>query len=203
MPPLRAIYHSILLSERIPMRVSPTLADFCLASYHSFQSTDSYRHATASSHIPLDSPRLADPNELPPDSIRPLAIELSSSLRMSSLRSWLPEGYRHAPASSPIPFDLSRQVDSNELPPDSILLLAGNLASRVNQASHDLFLFSFFNTSLYILWPFSLQYIPVCLRVVSIAYNSLFLYASALQPLTCIPVFLRTLKSYCIPAIFT
>ena len=100
MTPLRALYHSIRLSERIPMLVSPTLADTCLASYHYFQSTDSYRHATASSHIPFDS---------------------------------------------------SRRVDSNELLPDLIRLLAGNLASGVNQASPDLFLFSFFNTSLYIL----------------------------------------------------
>ena len=82
-PPLRAIYHSIRLSERIPMRVSLTLADACLASYHCFQSTDSYRHATASSHIPFNSSRRADPNELPPDLTRPLAIELSTSLRMS------------------------------------------------------------------------------------------------------------------------
>ena len=53
MSPLRALYHSICLSERIPIRVSPTLADTCLASYHFFQSTDSYRHATASSHTPF------------------------------------------------------------------------------------------------------------------------------------------------------
>ena len=83
MPPLQAIYHSIRLSERIPIRVSPTLADACLASYNSFQSTDSYRHATASSPIPCDSSRRVDSNELLPDSIRPLAIELSLSLRMS------------------------------------------------------------------------------------------------------------------------
>ena len=87
MPPLRAIYHSIRLSERIPMRVSPTLADACLASNNSFQSTDSYRHATASSHIPFDSPRLADSNELLRASIRRLAIELCSSLRMCFLGS--------------------------------------------------------------------------------------------------------------------
>ena len=43
----------------------------------------------------------------------------------------------------------------------------------------------------------------MCLSVVSIAYNSLFLYASALQALTCIPVCLRTLKAYCVPPIFT
>ena len=44
----------------------------------------------------------------------------------------------------------------------------------------------------------------MCLRVVlSIAYNSLSLYAFPLQPLTYIPVCLRTLKSYCVPLIFT
>ena len=100
MSPLQDLYHSIRLSERIPMRVSLTLADTCLASYHYFQSTDSYRHATTSSHIPFNS---------------------------------------------------SRRVDSNELLPDSIQLLAGNLVSGVNQASPDLFLFSSFNASLYIL----------------------------------------------------
>ena len=67
MPPLRALYHSIRLSERIPMRVSLTLADTCLASYHSFQSSDSYRHATASSHIPFNSSQRADSNEGLPD----------------------------------------------------------------------------------------------------------------------------------------
>ena len=65
------------------MSVSPTLADTCLASYHSFKPTDSYRYATALSHVPFDSSQRADSNELPPDSIRPLAIEFSSSWRMS------------------------------------------------------------------------------------------------------------------------
>ena len=54
--PLRAIYHSIHLSERIPMSASPTLADACLVRYPSFESADSYRHANAASHIPFDSP---------------------------------------------------------------------------------------------------------------------------------------------------
>ena len=152
MPLLRAIYHSIRLSERIPIRVFPTVADACLASYPSFKSTDSYRHVFAVSHIP---------------------------------------------------FEPSPRADSNELHPYLIWLPAGNLASPVNQASLDVFLFSFFNTSLYILWLFSLQYMPFYLRVVSIAYNSLFLYVSALQLLTCIPVCLQTLKSYCVTAIFT
>ena len=67
MLPLRAIHHSNRLSERIPMRVFPTLADACLASYHTFHSTDSYKHATASSHIPFDSSQRADSNEGLPD----------------------------------------------------------------------------------------------------------------------------------------
>ena len=67
MLPLRAIHHSNRLSERIPMRVFPTLADACLASYHPFHSNDSYRHATASSHIPFDSSQQADSNEGLPD----------------------------------------------------------------------------------------------------------------------------------------
>ena len=57
MLPPRAIYHSNRLSERTPMRASPTLADACLVNYPFFKSTDSYRHATAASHIPFDSPQ--------------------------------------------------------------------------------------------------------------------------------------------------
>ena len=77
MLPLRAIYHSIRLSERIPMRVSPTLADASLASYHSFMPTDSHRHATGSSYISFDSSQRADSNGALPDPIRPLALEIS------------------------------------------------------------------------------------------------------------------------------
>ena len=77
MLPLRAIHHSNCLSERIPMRVSPTLADASLASYHSFKPTDSYRHASALSHIPFDSSQQADSNGVLPNSIRPLALEIS------------------------------------------------------------------------------------------------------------------------------
>ena len=127
MLPLRAIHHSNRLSERIPMRVSLTLADACLASYHSFHSSDSYRHATASSHIPFDSSLRADSNGLPPVPIRPLAIELSLSLRISFTGSSLPEGYRHAPASSPIPLNPSQRADSNEGLPDPSGHLPGEL----------------------------------------------------------------------------
>ena len=59
------------------MRVSPTLADASLASYHSFKPTDSHRHATAASHIPFDSSQRADSNGVLPDSIRPLTVEIS------------------------------------------------------------------------------------------------------------------------------
>ena len=76
MLPLRAIYHSYRLSERIPISVSPTLADACLVSYPSFRSTDSYRHATAVSDMPFDSSQRADSNGVLPDSIRPLADEI-------------------------------------------------------------------------------------------------------------------------------
>ena len=59
---LRVIHYSNRLSERILMRVSPTLADALLASYPSFMSTDSHRHATGSSNIPFDSSQQADSN---------------------------------------------------------------------------------------------------------------------------------------------
>ena len=75
--PLRARYHSIRLSERIPMSASPTLADACMVRYPSFESTDSYRHATAASHIPFDSPQRADSNGVLPDSIRLLVVEIA------------------------------------------------------------------------------------------------------------------------------
>ena len=59
------------------MRVSLTLADACLASYHSFKPTDSHRNATGSSNITFDSSQQADSNGVLPDSIRPLAVEIS------------------------------------------------------------------------------------------------------------------------------
>ena len=59
------------------MRVSPTLADACLASYPSFKPTDSHRHATGSSYIPFDSSQRADSNSVLPDLISLLTVELS------------------------------------------------------------------------------------------------------------------------------
>jgi len=62
----------------------PTLADLWLGSYHLFKPADCYRYATASGLIPFDSSRPADSDGLPPDPIRPLAVELSSSLYFCS-----------------------------------------------------------------------------------------------------------------------
>jgi len=84
MPQLRALYHSILLVELNLMSYLPTLADHWLRSYHLFEPADCYRYATASGLIPFDSSRLADSNGPPPDQIRPLAVELSSSLYFCS-----------------------------------------------------------------------------------------------------------------------
>ena len=77
MLPLRAIHHSNRLSERTPMRLSPTLADTILVSYPSFKSTDSHRHASGSSYIPFDSSQRADSNGVLPDSMRSLDVEIS------------------------------------------------------------------------------------------------------------------------------
>ena len=83
-PPPRALYHSIHLVRRILIVRSPALADPRLMSYHSFSPADSYRHATASSLIPFDSSRPADSNGVLPNSIRRLAVELSSTLYLCS-----------------------------------------------------------------------------------------------------------------------
>ena len=63
---------------------SPGRADPWLMSYHSFSPDECYRHATASSLTLFDSPRPADSNGLLPESIRPLAVELDSSLSFRS-----------------------------------------------------------------------------------------------------------------------
>jgi len=89
MPPPRALYHSIRLVRRIRMVRFPTRSDRWLWSYHSlstlvlragtYRLSDAviYKHATASSLIPLNSSRRAESNELSPDSGGPLAEELS------------------------------------------------------------------------------------------------------------------------------
>ena len=79
-PQLRAIYHSIGLVRRILMRPLQTLADAWLVRYPSFSCTESYSHATTTSHTPIDSPRPADSNETLADSIRLLVIELPQLL---------------------------------------------------------------------------------------------------------------------------
>ena len=76
-PQPRAIYHSIRLFRRILMRPLPTLADSWLVSSPSFSSTESYSFATASSHIPFDSPRPPDSNETFADPSGPLVGLLS------------------------------------------------------------------------------------------------------------------------------
>ena len=84
MPPLRALYHSIHLSERISMRPPPTIADAWLEIYPSFFSADSYRYATTLWPIPFDSSRPADSDKVLPDSIRLLVVELTSFLTFSA-----------------------------------------------------------------------------------------------------------------------
>jgi len=84
MPQLRALYHWIPLVELSQMSYLPTVADLWLRSYHPFEPADCYRYATASGLIPFDSSRLADSNGPPPDLIRRLAVELSSSLYFCS-----------------------------------------------------------------------------------------------------------------------
>ena len=79
-PQPRALYHSIRLVRRILMRPLRTVVDAWLVRYPSFSCTESYSHATATSHIPIDSSRPAESNETPADSIRPLVIELPQLL---------------------------------------------------------------------------------------------------------------------------
>ena len=161
MPPPRALYHSIPLVRRIQMVCFPTRSDRWWWSYllvctfvpraSTFRSVPSegYKHATASSLIPLNSTRRAESNELSPGPSAPIAGELSPFLtlltatgmpppralyysirlvrrilivgspaladpRLMSYHSFSPaDSYRHATASSFIPFDSSRLVDSN------------------------------------------------------------------------------------------
>ena len=72
------------LVRQILMRPLRTLADAWLVRYPSVSCTESYSHATATSHTPIDSPRPADSNETLADSIRPLVVELHQLL-VSSL----------------------------------------------------------------------------------------------------------------------
>ena len=88
MPPPRALYHSIRLVRRIQMVRFPTRSDRWLSSYHPLCTfvhragtfrlflAECYKHATASSLIPLNSTRQAESNELSPDPGGPLTGEL-------------------------------------------------------------------------------------------------------------------------------
>jgi len=94
MPPLRALYHSIRLARRIQMVRFPSRSDRWLGSYllvctfvyraGTFRlfAAECYKHATASSLIPLYSSRRAESNELSPGSGAPLAGELSLYLTL-------------------------------------------------------------------------------------------------------------------------
>ena len=62
------------------MRPLRTLADAWLVRYPPFLSSQSYCHATATSHTPIDSCRPVDSNEALANSIRPLAVELPQLL---------------------------------------------------------------------------------------------------------------------------
>jgi len=62
----------------------PILADLWLGRYYIFEPADSYRHATASSLMPFDSSHPADSNGALPNSMRPLARELSFTWYFSS-----------------------------------------------------------------------------------------------------------------------
>jgi len=89
MPPLRALYHSIRLARRIQMVRFLSRSDHWLWSYHRvctfvhragtyrLVNAECYKHATASSLIPLNPSRRAESNELSPDPGGPLAEELS------------------------------------------------------------------------------------------------------------------------------
>jgi len=89
MPPLQALYHSIRLARRIQMVRLPTRSDRWLWSYHrvctfvhragTYRLFDAecYKHATASSLIPLNSSRRAESHGLSPDPGGPLVGKLS------------------------------------------------------------------------------------------------------------------------------
>ena len=95
MPPPRALYHSIRLVRRIQMVSFPTRSDRWLWGYHllctfvfragtfRFIPAECYKQATASSFIPLNSPRRAESNKLSPNPGGRLAKELSFSLTFS------------------------------------------------------------------------------------------------------------------------
>ena len=94
MPLLQALYHSIHLVRRIQMVRFPTRSDRWLWSYllvctfgprtgiFRLFAAECYKHATASSLIPLNSSRRAESNEQYPGSDALLAGELSPFLTL-------------------------------------------------------------------------------------------------------------------------
>jgi len=94
LPPPRALHHSIRLARRIQMVHLLTRSDrwwwSCLlvctfvhrASTYRLFAAECYKHATASSLIPLNSSCRAESNELSPGSGAPLAGELSPLLTL-------------------------------------------------------------------------------------------------------------------------
>jgi len=94
MPPPRALYHSIRLVRRIQTVRFTTRSDgwwwsyllVCTfvhrASTYRLFAAECYKHATASSLIPLNSSCRAESNELSPGSGAPLAGELSPFLTL-------------------------------------------------------------------------------------------------------------------------
>ena len=94
MPPPRALYHSIRLVRQIQIVRFPTRSDrwwwsyliVCTfvprASTCRLFAAEGYKHATASSLIPLNSARRAESNELSPESGAPLAGELLPFLHL-------------------------------------------------------------------------------------------------------------------------
>jgi len=65
-----------------PARLCRTSACWGISLFHP---ADRYRHAAASEPIPFDSPRPADAKEPCPDAVRPLVVELSEHVYLSSL----------------------------------------------------------------------------------------------------------------------
>ena len=94
MPPPRALYHSIRLVQRIQMVSLPTRSDrwswsyLLVCTFVPRESTfrlfpaEGYKHARASSLIPLNSSHRAESNELSPGSGAPMAGELSPFLTL-------------------------------------------------------------------------------------------------------------------------
>ena len=139
MPPGRALYYSVHISERIPRRASPTLADTYLVSYPSSKSPESYRCTTRTSLIPFDSPLRAHSSGPIPDSSGPLPVELPQFVKRHPrhLRSGIiaTSGQIHTTASNPLAFSSAKRVDSSGSISDSIRPLVVELPSFETRAA--------------------------------------------------------------------